>query len=153
MNNLLLVVLTLLAVFGVNYYIMRDYNFEWYDKLNKPSWTPSGGFIGIMWTIIYISVGISWYLALRNIDSEIIRTFVSVLFLINLAFNVSWSYFFFGQQNTNIPMAILGILIITLIMLIITIYPYSKVASILLFIYLIWLFIAGSLNYYIDVNN
>jgi translocator protein len=153
MNNWLIILITFIVLFGLNFYIMKGYNREWYDKLNKPSWTPSGQFIGTMWTIIYITVIISWYLALRNTEGAGARTLISILFLINLALNVSWSYFFFNQQNTIVPLGIVGGLIFTLLLLIFVIYRYSKVASLLLFIYLIWVSIAGYLNSYIVNNN
>jgi translocator protein len=152
MYDLALIIISLLVVFFFNYIGMKNFDRQWYDNLNKPSWTPSGQFIGVMWFIIYITVGISWYLALKNIESSGLKTLISIIFIINLAFNISWSNFFFNQQNIIVPLGIIGILIFTLLMLIILIYPYSLVGALLLFIYLIWLFIAGYLNYYIVQN-
>lgn len=32
---------------------------EWYDALNKPEWTPSGGVIGAVWAVLFALISLS----------------------------------------------------------------------------------------------
>lgn len=118
----------------------------WYKTLNKPVFSPPNFLFGPVWTTLYVLMGISFYLVW-------IKRKPSVLFLIHLFFNASWSILFFGMHN--IFLAFIDILIIWLfiIILILKFFKIDKRASWLLFPYLLWVSFATILNYSIWILN
>jgi len=128
-------------------------NLDWYDGIKLPQWTPDGSIISIAWTIIFIllilSIGIYYDRAFRNKKFY----FVLILFIINLILNTSWSYLFFGFHLVGASILEMIILEITTICLIILIRPTSRLASMLLYPYAIWVGFATILAYNIFLLN
>ena len=60
--NLLIIILPLIIGFIVGQLSKPG---PWYFKLNKPELTPPSYVFGIAWSILYILIGISYYLALK----------------------------------------------------------------------------------------
>ena len=44
----------------------QSYDKQWYQKLNKPPWTPPNYTFGIIWPILYTLMFISLYLVYKN---------------------------------------------------------------------------------------
>lgn len=84
--------------------------FEWYDSLQKPSWTPAPQTIGLVWQILYpiifVSFGFVFWQALR----KKIPGHVAIPFAINLAANLAFSPIQFSLRN--LPLAAVDILIV-----------------------------------------
>jgi tryptophan-rich sensory protein len=123
---------------------------DWYQNLDKAPWTPPGWVFGFAWTLIMVCFAI--YMAYL-INSPLNRKRVVLLFSIQWVLNVSWNPIFFYSQNI-----LAGMLCITLLTLLITYLFFSfwkelRLKSIFLAPYLIWLFIATSLNAYILLFN
>ncbi|ALJ06874.1 TspO protein [Pseudalgibacter alginicilyticus] len=122
---------------------------DWYNKLNKAPWTPSGWVFGVAWTTVMIcfSVYMAYlYKALPN--SKVIT-----LFIIQLILNVIWNYLFFNQHYIG-----LGLTVILILTFIVAFFLFSftnelKIKSILILPYFFWLYIATSLNAYIVLYN
>jgi tryptophan-rich sensory protein len=120
---------------------------DWYNQINLPAWTPAGSVIGIIWTLIFILTAISailfWARGFRN------RKFwtVIILFLVNGILNSLWSFLFFGAHLIGASILEMIVLEITIIFLIILIKPTSKLASVLLYPYAIWVAFATYLAY------
>jgi len=66
----------------------------WYDTLRLPSFTPAGGIIGAVWTILFILLAIGMILIVRDGKKETIRLPLAV-FGVNILLNVLWSAIFF----------------------------------------------------------
>lgn len=126
---------------------------EWYQALQKPSWTPSGSFIGAIWTILYpivfITFGIIFYRVLRGK----IPFAVALPFLINLAANFAFTPLQFGLKN--LLLASLDILIVwaAIIWGMVSLWPYSKNLALLQIPYLTWVTIASFLQFSITFLN
>ncbi|MCR8667993.1 tryptophan-rich sensory protein [Aestuariibaculum sp. M13] len=122
---------------------------EWYFNLNKAPWTPPGWVFGAAWSFIMFCFSI--YIAfLWNSDSS---KKVKSLFTVQFLLNVGWNYVFFNRHLVG-----LGLVVILLLTAIICIfqYDYRKILGLKsLFItpYMLWLFIANSLNLYIWLYN
>ena len=122
---------------------------EWYFNLNKAPWTPPGWVFGAAWSFIMFCFSI--YMAfLWNSDSS---KKVKSLFTVQFLLNVGWNYVFFNRHLVG-----LGLVVILLLTAIICIfqYDYRKILGLKsLFItpYMLWLFIANSLNLYIWLYN
>ena len=125
---------------------------KWYKKLKRAPWSPPGYIFGIVWPILYSLMTISFLMIQRNIKCYPYCNALS-LFLIQLVFNLSWTTLFFKLQMPKI--ALLD-LIATLIFTLFTYRNFSQIdnlSSLFLLPYIIWLFLALSLNIYIVVYN
>lgn len=120
---------------------------DWYNQINLPVWTPAGSIIGMVWTIIFILTTISailfWARGFRNRKFWIIIS----LFVFNGILNVFWSALFFGFHLIGASILEMIILEITTLCLIFLIRPTSRLASILLYPYAIWVAFATYLAY------
>jgi len=119
----------------------------WYQNLNKAPWTPPGWVFGVAWTTIMICFSV--YMAEHSNRINIVIT----MFAIQWALNVMWNPSFFKYQQV-----LLGLIIIILLTAIVAKLFFSNLSllgykSIWLLPYLLWLFIATSLNAYIYIKN
>ncbi len=124
----------------------------WYDRLNKPEFTPPGWLFGPVWTVLYMMIGVSLYLVWRKAEGDILRKALW-LFFIHLVLNAGWSYVFFGLQSPPWALAEITILWISILLVIRLFYPIDKLAAFLLIPYLLWVTFAAALNYAIMILN
>lgn len=119
----------------------------WYNTLNLPTWTPTGSVIGLAWTTIFILTAISavrvWQRAPRNNR----LWWIVLLFLLNGALNVGWSYLFFNQHLIGASVIEMLALNATTIILVILIWPINRLAALLLWPYVGWVTFATYLAY------
>lgn len=125
-----------------------------YSQLAKPVFAPPPIVFPIVWTILYVLIGISSYkvyaLKYEGIDVS------SAIFIygIQLLLNFLWSFIFFGFRLYGLAFLELIVLILFVILTIARFYKKAgaKVAA-LLIPYLIWLLYAGVLNFFIWMLN
>jgi translocator protein len=118
----------------------------WYFALKMPEWQPPGPAFGIIWTIIYTLATISGVLVWRRIHSREDGARLLSVYAINISLNLLWSYLFFTHQRPDFALYMVGIFWLSILALIVTIWPKSKLASALLLPYLVWVGIASFLN-------
>lgn len=125
----------------------------WYATLQKPFINPPNWVFAPVWTALYILMGISLWLILKNG----IRTFLerqgAILFSLQLGVNLLWSLVFFGMHSVTC-----GLIIIVILCALIaaTIYTFNKVsnhAAWLLVPYFLWSCFAAVLNAMIFMLN
>ena len=119
----------------------------WYTTLNKPFFNPPSWIFGPVWTILYLMMGISLYLAWekKKVDLK--------WFWIQLGLNSLWSIIFFGLKN---PMfAFLEIILLwgAIFMTIRSFWKYKRMSAYLLIPYLLWVSFASILNLSIVLLN
>jgi tryptophan-rich sensory protein len=120
---------------------------EWYLTVIKPSFTPPGSFIGIMWTLIYILTAISLILFINEgRNSEKFWLIIGV-FVLNGIINALWSYLFFTKHLIGLAAIDAGFIAVTVGLMMVLVWPYSKFSSLLLLPYLIWVSFATYLNF------
>jgi tryptophan-rich sensory protein len=126
---------------------------EWYNALEKPSWTPEPATIGFIWQILYpiiiLSFGFVFVQALR----KKIPWTAAVPFAINLLANLGFTPIQFGLRN--LPMAAIDILIvwITIIWMFAVIWKHYKWVAVAQIPYFVWVSIATVLQLSITWNN
>jgi len=114
---------------------------EWYETLNKPSWTPPDWAFPVVWTLLYCMIGYSGWLVWQQ------GLMVSVFFWgAQLIINGLWSYLFFGAKNMKAGMVDVILLWLVIAAYIVSTYPSSALASLLFVPYLAWVSIAAFLN-------
>jgi len=121
----------------------------WYQTITKPPYTPPGSVIGIVWTLIYILTAISLITFVIKAGNTKIFLPLTALYLINGIINAAWSYIFFTKHLLGLAVLDAGLIWITVLLMIVSAWRYSKAASILLIPYLGWVSFAAYLTYVI----
>ncbi|XP_050390105.2 translocator protein [Patella vulgata] len=127
---------------------------NWYQNLNKPSWRPSGGVIGPIWTYLYCTMGYASYLVWRDGGGFDGRARLPLaVFGAQLALNWAWTPIFFGAKKLDLATIDIVALWGSIVATIVTFKPINKTASYLLLPYLGWISVVSCINYYIWMNN
>lgn len=115
-----------------------------YDNLNKPFLSPPQLAFPIIWTILYILMGISFgILSEKNLlDSE-----SKFLYYFQLLINALWSIFFFVFEWRLFAFIWIILLDIVVILMTINFYKKNKLAGLLQIPYIIWILFATYLNF------
>lgn len=125
----------------------------WYASLNKPAINPPNWIFFPVWTILYILMGASLYLVLKNgWKSEKIRAAAEV-FGAQLFLNFLWSAIFFGLRSPAGALAEIIFLWLAILLTILKFYKISKPAAYLLIPYIFWVSFAAYLNYSVWILN
>lgn len=121
-----------------------------YNNLQKPFLAPPSIAFPIVWTILYILMGISYgILKSKKLTSKEI----DVIYYLQLGFNAIWSIFFFSLKWRLFAFLWIIILAILIIIMIKKFYGKDKLAGLLQIPYLIWVLFASYLNISIYILN
>ena len=124
-------------------------NTEIYDVIIKPEISPPKIVFPIVWTLLYILMGISNYIINKDNKKEV----SNLIYYISLAINLIWPIIFFNTQEYLISLLIIIILIIFVALTIIEYFKTSKISGYLQIPYIIWLLFALYLNYQVLILN
>lgn len=119
----------------------------WYQSLLKPAFTPPGGIIGAAWTLIYILSAISFMLFLNSGAPGRTLSVVAGLFVLNGVINAGWCWVFFTVHMLRAAVVVAALIGISVAALIAVVWPYSRLAGVLLVPYLSWVSFATYLSY------
>ena len=134
-----------LAVGVVSGYLTRDAQ-TMFSVMNKPSLSPPGWLFPVVWTILYVLMGIASYIIYQQgKDREDVKTALS-FYIVQLAFNFFWTIIFFNYESYLFAFIWLIVLWNLVLITIIKFNKISRVASYLMIPYLIWVTFAGYLN-------
>lgn len=117
-----------------------------YSALAKPPLSPPAWLFPVVWTLLYVLMGIASYLVLKSgKGGELVRESL-VLYGLQLLFNFFWSIIFFNLEMYALAfvwlLALLGLVIVSGI----SFFKINKTAGLLLVPYIIWVTFAGYLN-------
>ncbi|UQZ94024.1 TspO/MBR family protein [Bacillus safensis] len=126
---------------------------EWYNALNKPEWTPSGGVIGAVWAVLFALISLSAAIIYGKYGFQKITLPFWILFLLNYVFNQAFSFFQFTQKDLFVATIDCLLVALTALALVIVSRKLSKVVPILLIPYVLWGFFATYLSYTIYSMN
>lgn len=121
----------------------------WYVDLVQPEIAPPNWVFGPVWTLLYVMIGISFYLVLRRKPSPD----VIVVFIVQLSLNLLWSGAFFALQSVEAGLIVISVLVASIVWTIVLFYRIRKVAGVLLIPYLLWVIFAMYLNYQFYILN
>ena len=121
-----------------------------YANLQKPFLAPPGWVFPVVWTILYVLMGVSYGLLNSKglTDESINRSYYFQLIV-----NALWSIIFFNLEWRFFALLWIVLLIVLIINMIIKFYNKDKVAGLLQIPYLIWVLFATYLNYSFYVLN
>lgn len=120
---------------------------SWYYSLRQPGWAPPDYAFGIIWTAIFAMIALAGVLVWRTAPTRRDAEIAIGLFALNGFLNLAWSFLFFRMQRPDIAFYELIALWLSIAALIWWCGRFSKGAAALLVPYLIWVTIAGALNW------
>jgi translocator protein len=120
---------------------------NWFPTLIKPSYTPPGWVIGVIWTILFTLMGISLFLVWREGLEKPDVKMALYIFAAQLVVNILWSWAFFGLQSPLAGLAVIAVLWVLILLTIVKFWPISKWAGGLLLPYILWVSIAAFFNF------
>ena len=114
-----------------------------YDSLQKPPLAPPSMLFPIIWTILYILMGVSYgRLKSKGLTDEKINR----IYYIQLAINLLWSIFFFVFKWRLFAFLWIVLLDVAVIIMIMRFYKKDKLSAGLQVPYLLWSLFATYLN-------
>jgi tryptophan-rich sensory protein len=124
----------------------------WYAGLQKAAFNPPAWVFGPVWTILYLLMGVSLFLVLeKKLKQQ--KGMLILLFSLQLFLNFLWSVVFFGWHQPTLAFLDIALLWITIALLIVDFWKFSKPAASLLVIYLCWVSFASILNLFVVLLN
>ncbi len=142
-----------LAVGGLSALLTKN-NMQVYDTINRPALAPPMWLFPVVWSILFILMGISSALVWVNREKDV-ETASSALRIygLQLIVNFFWSIIFFNMQAYLFAFIWLLLLLALIIIMIVQFRKISPLAAYLQIPYLLWVTFAGYLTFMIYLLN
>lgn len=145
-KRLLLICIAIPLIIGMVSALLTRNSMELFAIVEKPPLAPPAWLFPVVWTILYILMGISSYIIITSDASrEEIESAINI-YIYQLIVNFLWPTFFFNFKwylFSFLWLILLWILVFTMIR---KFYDINKVAAYLNVPYIVWLTFAGYLN-------
>ena len=116
----------------------------WYPKLKKPPLQPPKIAFPVVWTLLYIIMGITAY-QIWDFAGDGPHP-AKTLYLVQLFFNFIWSFCFFYFKNPQVALVDIIMLWISIALWIRSAYALNQMTALLQVPYLLWVSFASYLN-------
>ena len=117
-----------------------------FGMMSKPPLSPPAWVFPVVWTILYVLMGIASYIIWRQgFERDDVKAALKI-YLVQLAFNFFWSIFFFNLEWYLFSFIWLAALWGLILVTILKFNKISKAAAYLMIPYLAWVTFAGYLN-------
>ena len=130
--------------------LLTQNSMETFSSVTKPELAPPGWLFPVVWTILYILMGIASYLVLTSGKPN---NYALTVYGIQLVFNFFWSIIFFNFELYLFAFIWLVLLWLLILKTTLLFYQISKPAGYLMIPYLLWVTFAGYLNLSIYLLN
>ena len=126
---------------------------EWYNSLQKPSWTPEPSTIGTIWQILYPIILVTFLFVFVQAIRKTVPWMVALPFVINLVANLIFTPIQFGLRSLSL--AALDIVIVwgTIIWMMAAIWKHYRWVAVAQVPYFVWVSIATVLQLLITFRN
>jgi len=119
----------------------------WYVNLIKPVFTPPNWIFAPVWTILFILIGVAFYLILKDSRKNKYFPAACLSFGAQLFLNIYWSFLFFYIKEPPLAFYAIVSLWSMIIVNIYYFYQIRKSSGYLLIPYVVWVTFAAALNY------
>ena len=116
---------------------------DWYDGLAKPRWTPPGWLFPLVWTSLYLCMALAAMRVAGIADSGQALAFWGL----QIALNTLWTPVFFGLHRMRAALGVMVGLWLAVAATTVSFAALDAVAGLLFAPYLVWVSIAGALNF------
>lgn len=118
-----------------------------YDQIARPALAPPAWLFPIVWTVLYVFMGISAYIINEEKSQRSAVSSALATYYLQLAINFIWPFLFFNFRLFRFSFIwLVGLWILVLVMMI-KFYKINKTAAYLQLPYLAWLTFAAYLNF------
>ncbi len=149
----LISVVVALAVGGLAALLTRN-SMQIYGEIKVPPLSPPSILFPIVWTILYVLMGVGAALVYTNREiAPIAADKALTVYALNLVLNFAWSIIFFRFRAFLAAFVCLVFLLIIIIKVIFDFYKISPLAAYLQIPYALWVAFAGYLNLGIVILN
>jgi len=124
----------------------------WFAALRKPAFTPPGWAFGLVWTILYILLGLSLAMVVHAHGAKA-RQRALAMFALQLALAFAWPSIFFAFHRLSLALSAGAAMIVLTMGMILLVWRIRVSAALLLYPYLGWLMFATALTYEIRMLN
>lgn len=121
-----------------------------YETLKQPFLAPPAIVFPIVWTILYVLMGVSYGILKTNNETS---DEIDSIYYLQLGVNALWSIFFFVFKWRLFSFFWIILLAVLVIIMIKRFYEKNKVAGLLQIPYIIWIVFASYLNMAIYILN
>jgi tryptophan-rich sensory protein len=121
-------------------------NFNIYKEINLPTFAPPSILFPIVWSILYLGMGIVLYRIRYNFMDL-------VLFLTQLLINYIWCFIFFTLKQFLFSYVVILLLDCLVIYLLYLLFRKDRISFYIMIPYLLWCIFASILNYSIFLLN
>ena len=146
-------ILIALGVGGLAAYLTMD-SMDIYAQINTPPLAPPGWLFPVVWSVLYILMGISAALVYTNkTASPQDKKSALKIYGFQLIVNFLWTLIFFNLQNWLFAFIWILLLWVLIIIMIVKFYKIKPLAGLLQIPYLLWVTFAAYLNLMIYLLN
>ena len=117
-----------------------------YGGLSKPPLSPPSWLFPVVWSVLYVLMGIASYSADRNAENAQKRRSALYFYGAQLAVNFIWPIAFFRAKQFLLSLVILAVLFFLALFTAIKFFKIKPVAAWLMVPYLLWIAFAAYLN-------
>jgi len=132
-----------------SYFTENGVSSDWYASLKKAPWNPPGWLFGVAWTTIMICFAVYMAYGTKYINTKGLLA----AFAVQWVLNVVWNPIFFHLHDVFLALIVIILLTVLILIMFIAYWSRMKTKSFWLAPYLIWMFLATSLNAYIYFMN
>jgi tryptophan-rich sensory protein len=118
----------------------------WFAALRKPAAFPPPATFGLVWSVLYIMMGVALAIVISAAGARGRRAAV-IAFVVQLVINLLWSPLFFGMHQMTWALVDIVILDVAVIITIVLFARIRPAAAWLLAPYLAWILFATYLNF------
>ena len=122
-----------------------------YESFVKPSFAPPAILFPIVWSILYILLGVSSYLIGKSNDKNSENALST--YYTHLVINLIWSFLFFTFKWYLFSFLWIILMLVSLVVMMKKYYVIDKTSAHIQIPYLLWLIFAGILNFSIFLLN
>jgi translocator protein len=122
---------------------------KWYKNLKQSKLSPPSYVFGIVWTFLYILLALYFIFAISIKGTK----YAIIYFVLQMIVNLSWTYVFFKRRNFSLALGMTIFMILATAMSMWEMFKINKLLPLLLVPYILWLCLAGYLNWFIIVKN
>lgn len=133
--------------------LLSDGGMEAFESINKPPLSPPGWLFPIVWTILYILMGIASFLVFTADAPNNSKKNALILYAVQLFANFLWPILFFSLNLCNWAAVLIVILWLLVLANLLYFYKIRKAAGYLFIPYLVWVTFATYLNIAICIIN
>jgi translocator protein len=134
------------AAFLISGFLFRI-DFVYYNALAKPSFTPPGRVIGLVWAFLFACISLSVALLVAQVGLMNVSGWLWAALVANWFFNQAYAYLQFARKDWLLAAFDSGLITLTAIVFIVLVWDVSRPSALLFVPYAAWASFATYLSY------